>query len=200
MDSDSEKRYQKLRKEIKDIRKELKKSCKKVKEIQKQLAKIQFRDLIEAYRVSLVKTFAEFIQSGNTQDDSPNARIKYWLKRDRMHDFFCKLIKEVKSGGNTRIRAKLNEITADENEFLKTLEICSFDLKKQYRNIAHSLDIINSGLERQEFDKESAKRAAANLSGDVAESAVKIVEFLGDKGMIWPTESHPVDETPMRKK
>jgi hypothetical protein len=166
------------------------KTKRRLKEVQKELAKIKFRDLLNAFRLSLVKTFAGSIPCRNQSDDSPAARLKFWSKRDRAEEFIDNLVRMASSGGrNNPVAALITQISDDKAKFLRVIDLCRSKVKEEYDKLAHALDILGSEVSREQFDTDAAKKVAADLSTDIEESAVAMVDYLTSEAMVWPVES-----------
>jgi septal ring factor EnvC (AmiA/AmiB activator) len=197
----SDKKHEKTKRRLKDVQGRLKAAQTRIRSLEKELAKIKFRDLLNAFRLSLVKTFAGSIPCRNQSDDSPAARLKFWSKRDRAEEFIDNLVRMASSGGrNNPVAALITQISDDKAKFLRVIDLCRSKVKEEYDKLAHALDILGSEVSREQFDTDAAKKVAADLSTDIEESAVAMVDYLTSETMVWPVESSSDLGQSVRKK
>lgn len=152
----NEKQLSKLQSKIRKIKKQLKSERKKnqqekkvvsqqiralageMRSLNKRLAKIQFDEILKFFWFSCVGIFSQFISSGNKQSDTPEARLKFWSKRNRKEEFIVKLVHAIEMG-NFKIIAALEKITCDRKKFLDAVKLCSGNLKDEFMDLSQRI-------------------------------------------------------------
>jgi predicted nuclease with TOPRIM domain len=166
--------------------------------VDKALAKIQIRDLLKAFRFCLVETFASHIGcvdvNGNpipSARDDAESRKEFWLKRDRHKQFITLLLGAISGGGDKILIKRIRKVVPDLKKSVKAAEWCVPSIQKQYDELAHTFDIIDGEMIREEFNAGAAKITTERLSPVMFESTSTMVDVLASEHTVWPTKKSP---------